>query len=179
MSAKPDVDADHVTVIESEDGVEGETKVKEDNVQTVNENKETVTVDDDEKDAEKDEFDSDGEGGKDDKMSSTVSEKDIMEVISLGDLPVGEKDKINPKRFKCRLCGHLFTRAYDVKIHRKKFCIKREDHKCSMCSQVFPSKTTLTKHIKKIMVLFCLVSAVKVLSMQKLSTTTLPFVKII
>ena len=106
----------------------------------------------DDKVEKRDAFDSENDEDDNDDVKSTTSlDPEMIEVVPFKDLDALEQVKENPRRFRCKLCRHRFTRSYDVKMHLKNNCEKRElqlkQFKCTQCDESFEKKASYTKHL--------------------------------
>ena len=51
--------------------------------------------------------------------------------------------------FPCNICNMTFTRNFGLHRHVKAVHLKDEEFRCQICSEVFPIKNYLTKHISR------------------------------
>ena len=52
------------------------------------------------------------------------------------------------KKFKCEMCGSIFSRKYTMKIHVESVHEKKKPFKCEMCDYICYEKSNMKKHIE-------------------------------
>ena len=64
------------------------------------------------------------------------------------DNPVLPMGQLRPVKFLCTVCSEEFTTLAEINAHTTVHIKTNEDHRCNVCSQMFPNDQILSDHLR-------------------------------